>query len=101
MATLYAWSPIQVGDKTIALGETVSAGDVGGKEELENLRASGVVRPNKFPEDVGAGETPREARLRQLRAELEAVDSSPEAVAEMELAAEAANPAPVEEVEKK
>jgi len=101
MATLYAWSPIDMGDKQIAVGDTVSASDVGGKEELENLRMAGVLRPSKFPENVGTGETPREARLRQLRAELEAVDSSPEAVAEMELAMEAANPPPVEEVEKK
>lgn len=102
---LYAWSPIEVGGEdgkreVIAQGTKVTASAVGGKDELENLRRAGVVRTTKFPDDVGMGETPMEARLRQIRGDLAEAGSSPEAIAQMELAAEAANPPPVEEVER-
>ena len=63
----YAWSPIDKGGgDIIQVGKTVSAGDVGGKEALDYLIEAGAVREQKYPDDIGAHESPREANLRKL-----------------------------------
>lgn len=92
---LYAWSPIQNGDNLIKQGDKVTAGDVGGKDELEHLKEIGSVRAEKLP-DMNADETPNEAKLRSIREQLEAMGSSPEDLAAAQVAADV--PGPVEEV---
>jgi hypothetical protein len=55
MAALYAWSPIQAGDKSAKFGEEVSASGLGiSKEDFASLVESGAVRskkPPKLPDD--------------------------------------------------
>jgi hypothetical protein len=72
---LVAWSTIKNGEKTIALGDEVSAADVGGKDELERLKAEGVVRDKKYPVPADVAESPRQHRLAMLRAEVEELQS--------------------------
>ena len=71
----YAWSQILAGEKTIALGDTVSAADVGGKDELERLKAEGVVRSKEYPVPADVAESPVNHRLNELRAEVEELQS--------------------------
>lgn len=71
-----AWTRILVNDKdgkakTINPGDTVSATDVGGDDELELLREEGVVRDEKFPDNVAPSESPRTALLRKANEEFE------------------------------
>jgi len=66
----YAWSPILTSNdkgelKTIDVGDTVSAADVGGKDHLELLVEAGAVRDDKYPK-TNLYESPREANLRKL-----------------------------------
>lgn len=66
----YAWSPILTADekgklRTIEVGDTVSASDVGGKDHLEALVDAGAVRDIKYPK-TDLYESPREANLRKL-----------------------------------
>lgn len=53
--TAYAWSEIRTAKdgktKTIAWGDSVSAADVGGSDELDTLKAEGVVRDYAPPKD--------------------------------------------------
>lgn len=74
----YAWSTIQTGEKTIALGDTVSAADVGGKDELERLKAEGVVRNKEYPVPNGVNESPVDHRLNELRKEVEELQAGNE-----------------------
>lgn len=73
---LYAWSDILVGDKTVACGASVTAATVGGKEELDNLIANGVVRSEAYPVPEGVVESPNTYRLKKIREELEAAGQS-------------------------
>ena len=52
-----AQTDIKTGEKVIPAGESVSASDVGGKEELDRLVAEGAVGENKpvFPTDPVVG----------------------------------------------
>ena len=82
-----AWSNILAGEKTIKLGDTVSASDVGGKDELDRLKAEGVVRDKKYPVPAGVSESPINHRLAELRAEVEELQSGTDtAVQELTLA---------------
>jgi hypothetical protein len=48
--TLYAWSPIDAGDKKLKVGDEVTASALGiDKEGLEDLVDSGAVRAKKPP----------------------------------------------------
>jgi len=72
----YAWTTIRAGDNTIKLGDTVSAADVGGKDELERLKAEGVVRGSEYPVPEGVSESPVNHRLNELRAEVEELQAA-------------------------
>jgi len=90
--TYYAWTTILTGEKddkgqgkSIKLGDKVSAGDVGGDEQFEELVAVGAVRKQKYPEDVAFDESPVESYKRKMNeaveeamagAELEAYQSA-------------------------
>lgn len=66
-----AWTRILTGEGQIDIGDSVSAGEVGGDEELEALKEAGAVRDEDYPEDVGENESPREMNIRKLNEAVE------------------------------
>lgn len=75
MAKMYAWTRIQTGDVDqqrttdhIQPGDEVSASDVGGEDELDELVACGAVRetPYPIPQDKAFEGSPREYALAQV-----------------------------------
>jgi len=103
----YAWSTIQGSDKdgnakTIALGDTVTAADVGGKEEFDNLKARGVIRDKEYPVPEGVNESPVRHRFNLLQTEIDELSTNTDAsMAELAMNPDGFEPgADVEEVKK-
>ena len=76
---LYAWSDIVGPEKPINAGDAVTAASVGGKGELDVLVAAGAVRAEQYP-NCNMGESPNEAKLRMIRAQLDAMGATVEDV---------------------
>ena len=96
----YAWTEI-LGDegKVVKLGDTVTAADVGGKEELERLKAEGVIRSSEYPAPLGSPDSPVDFRLRELRKQMEdAAAGTDQAVTDFAMSPDMAPKATVEEV---
>lgn len=72
----FAWTDILTGEKKIACGEQVSAADVGGKDELERLKAEGSVRSMEFPVPAGVTDSPVNYRLAEMRKQLAEMGTS-------------------------
>jgi hypothetical protein len=98
----YAWSTILAGEKTIALGDSVTAADVGGKEEFENLKAHGVIRDAKYPVPEDVNESPVRHRFNELQTEIDELSRNTDAsMADLALNPAGFEPgAEVEEVKK-
>lgn len=75
----YAWSTILAGDKSVKLGDTVTAADVGGKAEFNDLKARGVIRDKKYPVPEGTNESPVRHRFNELQAEIDELNSNADA----------------------
>jgi len=77
--TYYAWSNINTGEVTINVGKEVSQADLDiSDSEWDDMIAQGVVRESKYPEGVGATESPsgflREKLLKAYEGELDDAD---------------------------
>lgn len=65
----YAWTRILGGKKPVNAGDTVSEGDFE-KEDWEYFLDEGIVREEKYPENVATDESPTNAILRQANEKL-------------------------------
>lgn len=67
----YAWTTIVSGKGTVKTGASVTKGDYE-DDDWEYFLDEGIVRDEKYPEDVKDGEAPNTAILRQANEQLEA-----------------------------
>lgn len=72
--SMYAWTDIKHGDKTIKAGDSVSQSDFS-DEDWEQLLESRAIRTNAYPEmPADFGGSPREWMVKQVNSQLEAAE---------------------------